>query len=148
MKIRRKSDNKIFHSIVDAMDAFKCPGPCDPDCPLYKTMPLQYNDHFVHQCHPDYYMFHQEEILNLIGCELVPSGTTFIAVVKSSAVRDVQICTKSDADLTCDWDNDWYDMKDAEIYLGVFYGKDAAKQAAKFANTTEDNIRLIPVDSI
>lgn len=75
-------------------------------------------------------------------------GTTFIAVIASSAVRDVQICTKSDTDPTCDWEDDWYDMDDAEVYLGVFYGKDAAKQAAEFANTTEDNIRLIPVDSI
>lgn len=147
MKIKRKSDNKIFNNIVDAIDGFKCPGPCDPDCPLYEAMPL-HNGHFVHKCHPDYYMLHQKEVLSLIGCELVPPGTTFIAVVKPSAVRDVQICTKSDTDPTCDLEDDWYDMDDAEVYLGVFYGKDAAKQAAKFANTTEDNIRLIPVDSI
>ena len=72
------------------------------------------------------------------------AGTSFIALVKSGAVRDVQICRDAECDAV---DSQWYDDENAEAYLGIYPGpyRKALKEAAEYALTAKENIRLVPV---
>lgn len=67
----------------------------------------------------------------------------YIALIKAGAVRDVQICTNEHS--SPEEDSAWCDMCDAEVYLGIYTGEDAREQAALYASTAPENIRLIPV---
>lgn len=70
----------------------------------------------------------------------------WIALIKSSAVRDVQYATQPDAELTDD--NAWLDMPNAEIFLQVYKGmteSQARERAAAYAQVHPDNIRLIQI---
>lgn len=69
----------------------------------------------------------------------------YIAVIRQTAVRDVQFCTDAECDPADD--NAWQDLPEAEIYLGVFEGccEDAMGAAAQFANTDPCNIRLMQI---
>ena len=40
MRYKDPQSGKVFESITQALEAFKCPGPCDPDCPLYEAAKL------------------------------------------------------------------------------------------------------------
>lgn len=73
------------------------------------------------------------------------SNKAYIAVLKSSAVRDVQYAAKPDAELLDD--DAWNDLPDAEIYLGVYAGlqQAALQNVAEHACTDPANIRLIPI---
>lgn len=68
---------------------------------------------------------------------------TYIAVLRTEAVRDVQFCLNAEHDPTDD--DSWQDMPDAEVYLKPFQGeyKDVLKRAAEYAGTVPENIRLI-----
>ena len=81
--------------------------------------------------------------------EMEKKPALYVAVVKSSAVRDAQIDTGRDSD---PGDEDkWLDLNDVELYAGVFSGEDEAdvrSQAAAFMMTDEANIRLIPADGL
>lgn len=76
------------------------------------------------------------------------SGTVtrpaFVALVRSGAVRDVQICRDAECDAV---DSQWYDDESSEVFLGIYPGpyEKALKDAAEYALTVEENIRLIPV---
>lgn len=153
MSIKRKSDGKEYGTLMDAVQDFRCPGPCSPDCQLYPvhevaTVPGA----VVHKCHPEYVKAHPHEIADLIGCSFEPGMTPvcapskrFIAVVRSSAVRDVQIAITSDADLLSD---DWYDPESPEVYIGLFTGNEdqVRLDAAAYAKTDPANVRLIDTD--
>lgn len=69
----------------------------------------------------------------------------FIALVACCAVRDVQICSKSDCDPSDE--DSWYDADDVEVYLGEFSGPDALEKAAEHGCTDPANIQLIPIGS-
>lgn len=74
MYLRRMSDGRAFRSVGDAVADFRCPGPCDPDCPLYPLMPAHPESGstaHVHMCHETYYDSHVFTVANAIGCELV-----------------------------------------------------------------------------
>lgn len=72
-----------------------------------------------------------------------PVKQQYIALVKSGAVRDVQICTDAACDPVADT---WYDFSEAELYIGLYEGPTAAKDAAKYALTVPENIRLISIN--
>lgn len=74
MYLRRTSDGRTFRSVGDAVADFRCPGPCDPDCPLYPLMPAHLepgSTTHVHMCHEAYYDSHVFTVANAIGCKLV-----------------------------------------------------------------------------
>ena len=68
----------------------------------------------------------------------------YIALVRTYAVRDVQICTSEDADLL---DGEWVDLEMAEVFIGVFEGTEKEARAAAAASwaIAESNIRLVEV---
>lgn len=68
----------------------------------------------------------------------------YIALVRSIAVRDVQICVSENTELL---EGDWQDLESAEVFLGVFEGtkQEALKAAADNWDIPESNIRLIEV---
>lgn len=68
-----------------------------------------------------------------------------VAVIRSSAVRDVQYAAVPDAPL--EDDSAWLDMDEAEIFLGIFPGSadEAKAAAADYACTDPANIRLIDI---
>ena len=68
---------------------------------------------------------------------------TYIAVLRTEAVRDVQFCLNAERDPMDD--DSWQDMPDAEVYLNPFQGEyeDVLKRAADYAGTVPENIRLI-----
>lgn len=72
-------------------------------------------------------------------------GKKFIAVIESTAVRDVQFCTS----VVTDPLNDelWENLPEAEVFLGVYEGKkeEVLAKAAAYAQTSLYNIRLIEV---
>ena len=68
----------------------------------------------------------------------------YIALIKASAVRDTQYAKTVDPE-PCD-DSAWTDMPDAEIFIGVYKHmsqEETIAQAAKYAETDPENIRLI-----
>lgn len=72
MYLKRKSDGRVFRSVGDAVDAFRCPGPCDPDCPLYPLKPTAEDENeLVHMCHPSYREAHIFSVADAIGCQVV-----------------------------------------------------------------------------
>ncbi len=68
----------------------------------------------------------------------------YIALVRSLAVRDVQICVSENTELL---EGEWKDFDGAEVFLGIFEGteKDALEAAAANWDIAESNIRLIEV---
>ena len=149
MYIRRKSDGKIFRDITEAVEAFKCPGPCSSDCNLYQPIQINPDDDYVHMCNARYAMNHPEAVANAIGCEILqgqpplPADSVHVAVIKASAVRDVQFAKTADA--AVEDDDAWSDLPDAEIFLGIFAGPDALEEAAAYGNTDPANVRLIEI---
>lgn len=71
---------------------------------------------------------------------------TWVAVLKSSAIRDAQICSNTDCD-PCD-DAAWFDADELEGFMGIYQGTydDVMKQAAEFACTDKNNIILLQFD--
>lgn len=70
----------------------------------------------------------------------------YVAVIRSTAVRDAQFCTSPECDLR--QEETWRDDRTAEIFLGVFNApseQEARQKAAEFGCTAPENIRLIPV---
>lgn len=69
----------------------------------------------------------------------------YVGVLKSSAVRDVQAAKIPDADPLDD--GAWYDVENAELYLGIYQGTygDCLEKAAAFAMTDPANIVLVEV---
>lgn len=159
MELIRNSDGKRYKDVAEAVNDIRCPGPCGPDCPLYPPVKLtcaENADVYGHMCHPDYYNSHFMTVAAVLGCSVVmaphtgPSaqdepapGTAYAAVLRASAVRDVQFCKNAERDPTDD--GAWDDLPDAEIFLGFFSGPDALEEAARYGNTVTDNVRLIPV---
>lgn len=70
----------------------------------------------------------------------------YVAVIEAFAVRDAQYCKTAETDPLSD---DWEDLPDAEIYLGIFTGSydECLEEAAEYGNTDPENVRLIDVDS-
>lgn len=156
MELIRKSDGKRYEDIAAAVDDIRCPGPCGPDCPLYPLVKLPCAEKagaYGHMCHPDYYNSHPMTVASALGCSIGGSrggdadatipDAAYVAVIRSSAVRDVQFCKDAECDPT--EDDAWDDLPDAEVFLGLFSGPDALAKAAEYGNTVPDNVRLIPV---
>lgn len=74
--------------------------------------------------------------------------TSYLVLVDSKAVRDVQICPDTELDPSADW-SDW---NNADLFLGIRRGteEEVRAWAAEEAGTDPDNIRLIdlPVELI
>lgn len=74
------------------------------------------------------------------------SKKRYVAVIKSSAVRDVQFAKTADAGPLDD--DAWADLPEAEIYAGTFTcgsEADARAAGASYAGTVKENIRVIPI---
>lgn len=71
----------------------------------------------------------------------------YAAVIISSAIRDAQVCSVGIEDADPLDDGMWTDTENLEGYLGIYEGtrKDVLKQAAKYGNTVESNIRLVEI---
>lgn len=65
MKFKDPSTGKVYATIGQAIDAFRCPGPCTPDCPLYGSVKLS-GDKWAHKCHPDWAAAHPAQVASLI----------------------------------------------------------------------------------
>lgn len=81
-----------------------------------------------------------------IRCGYLPEKPErYIAVIKSCAIHDVQVCTDTNHDPTNE--DAWEDVNDAEVYLGIFDGPeaDALQNAAVFGRTDPYNIQLIAI---
>lgn len=65
MKFKDPSTGRVYATIGQAVDAFKCPGPCTPDCPLYGCVKL--SGVWAHKCHPDWAAAHPTQVANLMG---------------------------------------------------------------------------------
>lgn len=153
MQIRniRLKDGTPCASVHDAVAKFKCPGSCEPDCPLYPLNNIDGTDRQGHMCHPEIVSKYPFSVLDAMGCSYetivgdeVQKKECWGAVLRSCAVRDTQFSTTSDTDPLCD---DWEDLPDAEVWLGFFYGseEEAAFTAARYAKTDPDNIRMIDI---
>lgn len=145
----RLRDGTPCASVPDAVQKFKCPGPCSPDCPLYPSVRI-HGDTFGHMCHDTVIARYPMAVLDAMQCsyeiadgDAVSEEARYAAVIRSRAVRDVQFCKSPDCDITDD--GSWDDLPDAEIWLGFFQGPDALDQASRFGMTDPANIRLIPV---
>lgn len=154
MQIRniRLKDGTPCGSVHDAVAKFKCPGPCEPDCPLHPTRQIDGTDQYAHMCHTRLVEQYPLSALDAMGCsyEIVVGDEPqrqecWGAVLRSCAVRDVQFATTADAELIND--DEWRDLPDAEVWLGFFYGAEdeAVEKAARYANTDQDNIRLFNI---
>lgn len=75
-----------------------------------------------------------------------PKARVYVAVVKASAVRDVQM-DRFDGSDPMD-DASWTDVPDAELYAGTYRGTEAeaVARAAEYMETHPSNILLRPVD--
>lgn len=158
MYLQRRSDGLIVPDIRTAVETFKCPGPCSPDCPLHPAQPVPSAGGYVHMCNEAYYQLHVATVAEAIGYDVVfrdlpaelaasfHGERTYAAVIRPGAVRDVQFCINAD----CDPEDDdaWDDAKSPELFLGVFTGTDDRKilaRAAEYGCTVPENIRLVPV---
>lgn len=67
---------------------------------------------------------------------------TYIVLIQSAAVHDVQVCTDTDCDPT---KSNWVDFDNAEIYLGIKQGTSdfIKKWGAEQAGVPIENIRLV-----
>lgn len=143
-------DGTHVNSVHEAVAKFKCPGPCDPDCPLYPVVRIS-GESFGHMCHPEIVSRYPVSVLDAMRCsystrvgdQAAKTGRLYAAVVHSGAVRDVQVCRDSDCDPMSE---NWEDVPDAEMWLGLFRDPGALEEAAAFGRTVPENIRLIPVD--
>lgn len=81
-----------------------------------------------------------DELKNTVG--------VFIAVIQSSAIRDVQVCLNAEHDHTDE--DSWADYQGAEIYIGVYQDtyKNVLERAANDAGTAKENIRLIQLATV
>lgn len=68
--VRNRATGDLYRSVQAAVNAFKCPGPCNPDCPLNPSVHISLQT-YVHMCHPDYVKDHQADVMELINCEPV-----------------------------------------------------------------------------
>lgn len=67
-------NHKTYATVQEAVEKFRCPGPCGPDCPLYDAVKLP-SGAFGHKCHPWHVTAHPREVAALIGCAPVgPEG--------------------------------------------------------------------------
>lgn len=132
-------------SLAEAVEKFKCPGPCGQACPLYG--PLKGRDGKPRRmCDPLVFSQYSLSTLDAMRCSYVveigdppphgPFETRFAAVAVPGAVRNVQV--RQDT-------GQWQDMPDAEIWLGFFDGPDALEKAAEASGILPGDIRLIPV---
>lgn len=155
----RLPDGRPCASPMDAVEKFKCPGPCNPDCPLNPSIRIS-GETFGHMCHPDIIARYPLSALDAMRCSYqihvggpdpgkpdVPERRIrqqlYAAVISSSAVRDAQFAATNDTDPLSE---DWRDLESAELWLGFFRDPRAREQAARFGNTVPENVRLIPVD--
>lgn len=143
----RMTDGTPVPSVQAAVEKFKCPGPCNPDCPLYPGIRIQ-GERFGHMCHPEIVSRYPVSVLDAMRCSYETvigdtAPTRYAAVIKPHAVRDVQFCRTADTDPLS---HDWEDLDDALVWLGFFEGPDALKKAADYGRTVPENIMLIPVD--
>lgn len=67
MIFRDNKTGQIFPTIQDAVENFKCPGPCDSHCTLFDIIEIR-PDTNAHKCHPAYTTTHTDEIAKLIDC--------------------------------------------------------------------------------
>lgn len=74
----------------------------------------------------------------------------YVAVIISSAIRDAQVCSIDTEEADPLDDDIWVDTENLEGYLGIYKGtqEDVLKQAAKYGNTDESNIRLVEIAAI
>lgn len=140
-------DDTPCASVQEAVEKFKCPGPCDPDCGLYRTVRIR-NGIAGHMCHPEIVARYPTAVLDAMRCSYDVSiensaPARYAAVIRSGAVRDIQFCRTENTDPISD---DWEDLEDAEVWLGFFRGPGALEKAATYGRTIPENIRLIPVD--
>lgn len=146
----------LHGSPMEAVEHFMCPGPCDPNCPLYPLKSLA-DGNTAHMCHPEIVSAFPRDVLDAMCCSYsVRVGNDdakdtpnqpealYVAVIDSKAVRDVQVAKTTDPDPLDD--AAWVDLAEAEVYLGIFHGPDAMARAAAYGCTDEANIRLIRVD--
>lgn len=137
-------------SVEDAVKKFMCPGPCTPDCPLYPAVRIS-GENFGHMCHPEIVSRYPVSVLDAMRCSYstrvgdrdAKTGRLYAAVIKSGAVRDVQVCRDAECDPVSE---NWEDVPDAEMWLGLFRDPGALEEAAAFGRTVPENVRLIPVD--
>lgn len=149
MKIKniRMADGTPVPSVQAAVEKFKCPGPCSPDCGLYQAVRVR--DGVVgHMCHPDIVSRYPMSVLDAMRCSYDTSvgkdpPARYAAVIRSGAVRDAQFCRAADTDPLSD---DWEDLDGAEIWLGFFEGPGALEEAARYGKTVPENVRLIPIE--
>ncbi len=149
------ADGTVVGSPMAAVRKFMCPGPCSPDCPLYKA--VQTDAGWVLSCHPSSVCEDPDRVLGLIGARFMSEGCPtpeelcgvdqepgrYVALVASGAVRDVQVASRYDAELIDD--DAWHDCRDAEVFLDIYEGTEAQcrAKAAEYARTDPRNIRLI-----
>lgn len=148
--ITRNGD--YFDTPLEAVKKFMCPGPCSPDCPLYPAIRIE-NGTYAHMCHPDNVAKYPQKILDAIGASYQAVETDppeknenqYVAVIRSGAVRDAQVCEDDELDPIT---SKWHDIKEPELYLGIFQGtrEEARKKAAEYGCTHLLNIRLIKLD--
>ena len=74
MRYKDPQSGKVFKSITQALEAFKCPGPCDPDCPLYEAAKLS-SGLWAHKCHHEWATAHPVQTAHLIGYEILSDST-------------------------------------------------------------------------
>lgn len=74
MVIRRTSDGKVYRNILEAVEDFKCPGPCVPECPLHDIQDVTEN-YASRMCMPVYAEKHPYEVAERIGCTILPDMT-------------------------------------------------------------------------
>ena len=74
MVIRRTSDGKVYQDILEAVEDFKCPGPCVPECPLHDIRDVTEN-YASRMCMPVYAEKHPREVAERIGCTILPDMT-------------------------------------------------------------------------
>ena len=70
----------------------------------------------------------------------------YVALVKSIAVRDGQVCLSENTELL---EGNWQDFESAEVFLGIYEGtqKEALKAAADNWEVPESNIRLVEIET-
>lgn len=148
----RTADGVAHASPMAAVEHFKCPGPCDDGlCPLHVATHIGAigSEKYGYLCHPEIVARSPLAVLDAMKCSYevhvgdeAPSDR-YVAVVKASAVRDMQICAKPECDPF--EDDTWLDQPDGEMFLGIFSGPSARGAAAAYAQVCEDNVRLIPI---
>lgn len=75
MKYKDPKSGKVYSDIIQAVEAYKCPGPCNPDCPLCVVVGLA-DGRSVLKCHHDWAGSHPVQVSNLIGYEILDGGIT------------------------------------------------------------------------